>query len=189
MRLAVPVLCRRSSSNAAPQRSGNRCPKELCLLPASGTHPRRDALEFPLLAGLPLCCARPDGRQRSPSKTRLQRTGLCPGHRRDLRAGRFAERLICQPQHSELQSGSSHCRCAHSRGQPHGQRAGRQCSGSSSGKTHQKEPAGTRRQRPLSHFRGCRYWPCGKCLYGRTPSQCRTELHWSQALHRAGRRV
>jgi hypothetical protein len=52
--------------------------------------PRHYAVEFSLLAGLPICGTRSDGRQRVRTKTRIECTRMCLAHRKGFYKGRLS---------------------------------------------------------------------------------------------------
>ena len=52
------------------------------------------AVEFPVLAGVPLHRARPDGGQRRTAEARFERSAVRPRDRRDSAAGRISRRRV-----------------------------------------------------------------------------------------------
>ncbi len=79
----------------------NRCLKKLCELSATRNRARRNAVEFSILAGFPLCCPCSDGGQRRNIETCIQCAGVCVSDRRGFPACRISGRFVPHPPHRQ----------------------------------------------------------------------------------------
>jgi hypothetical protein len=124
VRLGVRVL--RGPRSRIPRIRGNfdrRLP-ELRQLSAARSDPGCDALELPLLAGLPLRRAQPDGRQRRRPQACLQRPRLRPGHCGGDRGGRLPGGAVPDRLPGQWRGGRPAGAPPSARSDPHRQRGG-----------------------------------------------------------------
>ena len=86
----------RRACRALPRRPAPRDGRgeELRALRPARHHPRRDAVELPLLAGLPLRRSGADGRQCRPAQARLERPAVRPRDRGHLQGRRLSPRAL-----------------------------------------------------------------------------------------------
>ena len=169
-----------------PGARGDRGGEELRGLRAARPGARRDAVELPAVAGVPLRGARPDGREHGVAQARFQRHRLRPGDRGDPARGRPAEgrlpgaarALAARRRHHRRPRGRrGHADRQHARGP----RRGRPCR-----RLSEEDGAGAGRQRRLRGSRRRRPGPRRRDLRRLAADQRRPELHRRQAL-RGGR--
>ena len=179
----------RGERRGLPGRRGDRhrCRAQLRMLPAPGHGACHHALEFSLLAGIPLRRAGPGGGQYGAAQARLQRAPVRPRHRDPVPRRRPARGGVRRPHDHRLTGGAGDRRSPGSRRDPHRQRAGRKAGGGLRRASPQEERAGTGRFRSLHRVGGRRPGRGGALGRGVPLSQCRPELHRRQALHRRGR--
>ena len=189
MRLGLPLL--RRERRAFPGRRARLDRREPQLRPLRPARPdaRRDAVELPLLAGLPLRRAGAHGRKRRPPQACFERPRLRPRDRGDLPRRGFSRRRLPDAPRRLGPGGAPDRRSAHRGRDAHRQRGRGSLRRTERGCADQEGGARARRQRPL--HRDAERRSRNRRLDGREGAdrQQRSVLHRRQALHRPpGRR-
>ncbi len=186
MRLGLRLLRRERRGLPRPRAGRDRRARELRALRPDRRGAGGDAVELPLLAGLPLRRAGADGGQRRPAQARLQRARLRPGHRGGLPAGRAAQGRVHHPAGAEPHRAAADRRPQGRGGDPDRQRGGRR------GRRLRGRPA-AQEDRPRAGRLGPVHRPGrrrrraggGGGDHG-ADHQLGPELHRRQAVHRRG---
>ena len=89
VRMELRLLCGKCSPIPAGRPARFQCEPELRSVHAAGNGPCCDALEFPILAGVPVRRPGADGRKHGHTQARIKRPGVRPRHRRGVPAGRI----------------------------------------------------------------------------------------------------
>jgi len=187
VRLGMPVLRRPCGGDARRARGRRRARVRVRSSPTTGRGARRDALELPFLAGLPLRRSRAHGRQRRSPEARVQRAGVCCGDRGALAPGGLPGRRLPDAPH-RLQWRRRHRRGSTRRSRnAHRLEHGGPARGQPCRRMPQEERDGAWRQRSVCRHAVCGHGGGGKGGGAQPDHQQRPVVHRGQALHRRGR--
>ena len=90
--LACHYYARNAARFLADEAASSSATRSFVRYRAAGAGAGGDAVELPLLAGVPVCRAGPDGRQRGPAQARVECAAMRAGNRGPLPPGRFCGR-------------------------------------------------------------------------------------------------
>ena len=184
MRHRLPLLRGARRAPAGRRSGGHSAARELHPLSAHRPGARRHALEFSLLAGLPLPRAGADGGQRGPAQARLQRAAVRARHRRHRAPRRIPRGRISDAADRRDHGAARDRRSARQGRHPHRQRAGGPQGGGAGRQADQEDRAGTGRQRSLHRDAQRRSRRRRAHRGAGARHQQRPKLHRRQALHR-----
>ncbi len=184
VRVGLPLLCGARRAAARRRAGGDRGLAQLHPLPAARSDSRGHALELPVLAGLPVCCARSHGRQRRAAQARFQRAAVRAADRRRHPARRVSRRRV--PGASDrLRAGVAGARrSACGRRDAHRKRRCRPAGGQPRRRSIEEVGARARRQRSLHRHAQCQSGGSRRDRRQGAHREQRPVVHCRQALHR-----
>jgi glutamate dehydrogenase len=184
VRLGLPSLRRARPAAARPPPGGDRRRAERGPLRSAGPRAGGDALELPLLAGLPLRRSRADGRQRGAAEARLQRPAVRARHRGGAPPRGFPRGYLPGAAGGGGGRRSDAGRPTRRRRHPHREHARGRGGRRARREADQEDGAGAGRQRPLRRDGRRRPGRGGGSRGAGTHPQQRPVVHRREAVHR-----
>ena len=184
VRLGVRLLRRARGGVRRARAARDRCFTQPHSLRAHRARARDHALEFPVLAGVPVRRARAHGGERRHPQARAQRHALRPRDRGDLPRGGLSRRGVPRGGAAERSRRTADRRSAGAGRDAHRLGPRRQPGGGAGGAASQEDGARARRQRSAHRARGRRSRAGGGDRRRGPADQQRSELHRGEAVHR-----